>query len=115
MYLRWTILICVIGAGGLYLCQQPSLVGYPRVVVNPYVEQEAAHTVVDTSTDKVEPWWLIVLGGLVSAIVAAAVMVRLRFRQPREEDFVYHIHTSVPHEDEQTTENADEVTSEIET
>ena len=115
MYLRSTILICVLGACGFCLFQQPSLLGFPKVIVNPHVVQEAAPTVGDTSTDKVEPWWLIVLGGLVIAIVAATVMDRLRFRKQPEEDFVYHIHTSVAHEDEYITENADEVTNEIET
>ncbi len=112
MYLRSTILICAIGAGGIFLFQHASVIGFPTVIINPHVEQESADTVGDTSTDKVERWWPIVLGGLVIAIVAAAVMDRLRFRRPREEDFVYHIHTSVPHGDEQTAEDADEVTTE---
>ena len=82
MYLRSTVLICVIGAGGFFLFQKPSLFEDPRVVVNPHVEQDAAHTVGDPSTDEVERWWPIVLGGLMIAIVAAALMDRLRFRRP---------------------------------
>ena len=105
MYLRSTILICVIGAGGFFLFQQTSIFEDPRIVVNPHVEQETAHTVGDTSTDKVERWWPILLGGLVLAIVAHAVIDRWRFRRPSEKDFVYHVHPSVPPEDEQTTEN----------